>query len=226
MSEQKLKNLMKKEDFQRIEILFEKWWNWLAYLTFFYIFFYLTWSGLKVNLSYLSKVGKFFNRSNTSEIGKEIEIAWKIPIFVILIFIRGLMFCADGLVTSWLKSPFGQICYSINKSGIDNEMADEIITLMTEINEHFKETFKKFGILTISGDLIDFFYHIVLIDVAVKEAAQQGIDLETKNSFVNSFTSYKFLNLVANFSLLIPIMLAVKRVIQVKLLLNKIEVFD
>jgi hypothetical protein len=61
----------------------------------------------------------------------------------------------DGFVSSLLKSPFNQMCYAINKAeGISYKRRDNIITKATESNEHCKETLKKFGILTISTEVI------------------------------------------------------------------------
>ncbi|CAI2190723.1 10308_t:CDS:2, partial [Funneliformis geosporum] len=69
--------------------------------------------------------------------------------------IQGLLFCMDGFVSALLKSPFNQMCYAINKAeGISYKKRDSIITKATESNEHCKETLKKFGVLTISGEVI------------------------------------------------------------------------
>ena len=69
--------------------------------------------------------------------------------------IQGILFCMDGFVTALLKSPFNQMCYAINKAeGISYKKKDNIITKATESNEHCKETLKKFGILTISTEVI------------------------------------------------------------------------
>ena len=60
----------------------------------------------------------------------------------------------DGVVGALLKSPFNQMCYAINKAeGISYKKKDSIITKATESNEHCKETLKKFGILTICGEV-------------------------------------------------------------------------
>ena len=60
----------------------------------------------------------------------------------------------DGVVSALLKSPFNQMCYAINKAeGISYKKKDSIITKATESNEHCKETLKKFGILTICGEV-------------------------------------------------------------------------
>jgi len=69
--------------------------------------------------------------------------------------IQGILFCMDGVVSALLKSPFNQMCYAINKAeGISYKKKDSIITKATESNEHCKETLKKFGILTISAEVI------------------------------------------------------------------------
>ncbi|CAG8449770.1 9078_t:CDS:2 [Ambispora gerdemannii] len=50
------------------------------------------------------------------------------------------------------------MCFAINKTdGIDDAKKDYIINKATESNEHCKETLKKFGILTIGGELIKIF---------------------------------------------------------------------
>src|SRR3954453_23543279 len=77
---------------------------------------------------------------------------------LIVALIQGTLFCLDGWVTALLKSPFNQMCYTINRAeGINDTKKDYIITKATESNEHCKETLKKFGILTITGELIRVF---------------------------------------------------------------------
>lgn len=225
----KNKKLMKKSDFLRIETLFEKWWNWLAYLTIAYFFIFFSWNCIKSNLYDLKFIGSAFDIKS-----EEKKYFWKLPIFFILVLTRGLMFCADGLVTSWLKSPFSQICYSINKSGIDDHQSDEIITLMTEINEHFKETFKKFGILTVSTDLLDFYFLEMLPKSDI-------VDLQRDSSFnfssgnfnsklnllslIHSKLSDKaFLKSLSSLSLLVPVIFAMTRIVEAKKLIDGIEI--
>src|SRR5215208_908121 len=80
-----------------------------------------------------------------------------------MIILQGLLFTLDGFVTSLLKSPFNQMCYAINKAeGIPDKKKDYMITKATESNEHCKETLKKFGIITIAGELICAFVRITL----------------------------------------------------------------
>ena len=213
------KNLMKKSDFFRIKYLFEKWWNWLAYLTISYIFIFISWNNIKSNLSSIGLGIEIMNsKSNADDLS-----LWSLVAFLFIIIVRGLMFCADGLVTSWLKSPFSQICYSVNKSGIDDRQADKIITLMTEVNEHFKETFKKFGILTVSKDLMDFFF---LEFYYLKKDS-----LKSSNSSESHFLQFKklltqknFLDNLSSLSLLVPVIFAAFRIVKVRNLINEIEV--
>src|SRR3954449_11118339 len=77
---------------------------------------------------------------------------------LIVALIQGTLFCLDGWVTALLKSPFNQMCYTINRAeGIDDKKKDYIIKKATESNEHCKETLKKFGIITISQEIIRVF---------------------------------------------------------------------
>jgi hypothetical protein len=78
-----------------------------------------------------------------------------------LMVLQGLLFSLDGWVTALLKSPFNQMCYAINKAeGIPDKKKDYIITKATESNEHCKETLKKFGIITIAGQLLCAFVRV------------------------------------------------------------------
>src|SRR3954471_18027971 len=77
---------------------------------------------------------------------------------LILVLCQGLLFSLDGFVTALLKSPFNQMCFTINKTeGIPDKKKDYIITKATESNEHCKETLKKFGILTIGVEIVRVF---------------------------------------------------------------------
>jgi hypothetical protein len=52
---------------------------------------------------------------------------------------------------------------------ISNQDKDYIITRATESNEHCKETLKKFGILTITGELLRIFIKQKNLTEAAKE---------------------------------------------------------
>lgn len=89
------------------------------------------------------------------------KVAFLITIISLAVIAKGLMYCIDGLVASWLKAPFGQICHSINASGLDHSEANDIVELLTEINEHFKETFKKFGVMTIGNEVTELVFSCI-----------------------------------------------------------------
>ncbi|CAG8437474.1 6954_t:CDS:2 [Ambispora leptoticha] len=118
----------------------------------------------------------------------------ELPLVVLVAgIVQGVLFCMDGFVSALLKSPFNQMCYAINKAeGISYERRDRIITKATESNEHCKETLKKFGILTISTEIIRI----------VVEGAKQAGDHE-------KLGNYWYL---LNISYLIPLALATYRV--------------
>src|SRR5436305_9797433 len=64
----------------------------------------------------------------------------------------------DGFVTSLLKSPFSQMNQSINASNlITDEEKDYLTFRNTNSNENCKETLKKFGIITITSELVKVF---------------------------------------------------------------------
>ncbi|CAG8516240.1 9090_t:CDS:2 [Scutellospora calospora] len=91
-------------------------------------------------------------------------------LIIIVAIIQGLLFSLDGFVTSLLKSPFQQMCYAINLTeGISNLDKDYIIARATESNEHCKETLKKFGILTITGELLRVFIKQKSLNKAAQE---------------------------------------------------------
>jgi len=94
---------------------------------------------------------------------------------------------------------------------------------MTEVNEHFKETFKKFGILTVSKDLMDFFF---LEFYYLKKDS-----LKSSNSSESHFLQFKklltqknFLDNLSSLSLLVPVIFAAFRIVKVRNLINEIEV--
>lgn len=130
-----------KDLFIRIDDKFKEWWFRLFYLTAIYTSIYLVWR-LLIDYKIWAVPGKNNN-------------------FLSYLFVAlavGLMYCVDGWVTSLLKGPFNQLAFTINKlDSISYDRRDYLITKATETNEHFKETFKKFGILTISVEFINFY---------------------------------------------------------------------
>lgn len=129
--------------FKRINEKFRQYWKYLFWLIFSYVVCYLVWK-LLISGVILSSLDKTKTGENT-------------PLIMVIIatVVQGLLFSLDGFVTALLKSPFNQMCFTINKAeGIPDERKDYIITKATESNEHCKETLKKFGILTITGELL------------------------------------------------------------------------
>jgi len=138
--------------FKRIKDKFKEYWKTLFKLTFVYITAYLFW-----NFIIVGKGGRFAESH-----GLNGNVLWFV---IVMIILQGLLFCLDGWVTALLKSPFNQMCYAINKAeGISDKRKDYIITKATESNEHCKETLKKFGIITIAGELLKHF-----IKVSIKQ---------------------------------------------------------
>ncbi|KLL01615.1 MAG: hypothetical protein MRERC_6c042 [Mycoplasmataceae bacterium RC_NB112A] len=139
----KIENELDKESFKTIKEMFNQYWKILFLLITVYIFSYMAWHFLLRNYI-LSDNGLGSHKG---------KLGWGFVVSVAAI--RGLLFGLDGWVTSLLKTPFNQMCYTINKTeGIRKEKKNYIISKATESNEHCKETLKKFGILNIGVELI------------------------------------------------------------------------
>lgn len=134
-----------KKSFQRINDKFRQYWKCLLILTVVYIGAYLLWSkGISIWVLGLLKKNEWSSKDRF--------------LIITVAIIQGLLFSLDGFVTSLLKSPFQQMCYEVNTTKkINTKDKDYIITRATESNEHCKETLKKFGILTITGELLSVF---------------------------------------------------------------------
>ena len=137
-SEQNVKN------FKKIGARFQGYQKLLAKWIIIYVLIYISWSLLSYFLISSKGFKNFFNYGR----GSRIFVAFAVSLC------RGVLFSLDGIITSRLKAPFGQICYSINKSEeVSEKHKDKIIEKITESNEHCKETFKKFGVLTIANEM-------------------------------------------------------------------------
>lgn len=186
------KDQIDEKSFKRINEQFQKYWKYLFSLILVYIISYTVWV-----LWVWKWVRKFLDSQGWNP-GKGY---W----FVVLgaAIITGTLFCMDGIVSALLKSPFNQMCYAINKAeGISYKRRDNIITKATESNEHCKETLKKFGILTISTEVVR---------IIVKGASKAG-DIE--------YGDFWYL---MNVSYLIPLIFAAFRVWQIYRELNKLK---
>ena len=130
-----------KKTFTRIDKKFREYWNYLFRLISVYVVCYLVWRWI---------AGQILEKKNWD---KE-----NLVLVMSIVILQGLLFSLDGWVTALLKSPFNQMCFTINKTeGIPDDKKDYIITKATESNEHCKETLKKFGILTIGVEIIRVF---------------------------------------------------------------------
>ena len=154
-SEEKEVKKLDKKTFKRIKEKFRQYWRYLFGLIFIYIACYLVW---------------FFSSTWAREMAD--RKGWNgsnLTLVLVLILVQGLLFSLDGFVTALLKSPFNQMCYTINKAeGIPDDKKDYIITKATESNEHCKETLKKFGILTIMSELARVFIKINKADESLQ----------------------------------------------------------
>ena len=102
-----------------------------------------------------------------------------------------------------------------------DKQANKIITLITEVSEHFKETFKKFGALTINEAI----WKSTLAIIDREKKGDFGIKV---GDFVFDFSKLvknsHFLFLASNLSLLVPIFFAFYRITKIRAMLEDIEV--
>jgi hypothetical protein len=225
---------MDKKDFIRIKSTFEGWWTSLLVLTVCFIVLYISWIRI-IQLIPTVELLRFFFRDRGTWFLK--LTAFSLLALLIVIF-KGLMYCVDGLVASWLKAPFAQMCHSINSSGLDYYQSNDITELLTEINEHFKETFKKFGVLTICAeastilsDIADSVVDFIISSVVkpYKKGVSFGIsvsDREKAKKILLIICSKNFIQIFFAFSLIVPIVFACYRVRMCRKMINNIKVED
>jgi hypothetical protein len=60
----------------------------------------------------------------------------------------------DGHITSSLKTPLQRLSIKIEGADIDEKEKNELLARTQNANELFKETLKRFGLLTVTGILI------------------------------------------------------------------------
>ena len=191
-SKKKLKDF---SDFKLIVSKFDNYWKTLLFITFGYVFFYSLWSLIR---SLVKEFGK---------LSKSVNIVFKYSLIFSIVFLRGGLFSLDGLVTSWLKTPFNQICYIINKTEeMEIEKKDRIILKITESNEHCKETFKKFGVLTMSSELVDLLFWLIDIELKKQEKDRERRIIE-------------WILLISYF---VPLSFATVNILQIKKMINEI----
>lgn len=66
----------------------------------------------------------------------------------------GILFIIEGYVSSKLKTPLQRLSVKIENSDMEEKLKKELISKTQHSNETFKETLKRFGLLTIAGTLI------------------------------------------------------------------------
>lgn len=136
-----INSLSEKDSLLRIEEKFKEYWKCLLYIISFYFFCYIIWFDF---------VLKFI------KIDKDINKEW---LYVLLVSaVVGMIYSLDGYVTSLLKSPFNQMCFTVNTSRIiSNKDKDLIVNRATRSSENCKETLKKFGSTTLSAQAFEVF---------------------------------------------------------------------
>lgn len=65
--------------------------------------------------------------------------------------ILGLLFLADGIITSELKTPLQRLSIKIENANINERKKKDLLSKTQQSNETFKETLKRFGLLSIAG---------------------------------------------------------------------------
>lgn len=69
-------------------------------------------------------------------------------------FILGVMTIIDNIITSTLKTPLQRLGVKIENSPIPEKEKSKLLSKTQEVNESFKETFKRFGFLAIPSILV------------------------------------------------------------------------
>ena len=110
-----------------------------------------------------------------------------ITVTVVCLFIGG-GFYLDGLITSSLKTPLQRLSIKIENAPIDEKVKKALLSKTQKVNELFKETLKRFGLLAVVGiliKLIEVFWNerlITLLSYAVPLAGALKIIWEVDKS--------------------------------------------
>ena len=65
----------------------------------------------------------------------------------------GIGFYLDGIITSSLKTPLQRLSIKIENANIDEKVKKSLLSKTQQVNELFKETLKRFGLLAVVGIL-------------------------------------------------------------------------
>jgi len=63
----------------------------------------------------------------------------------------GVLFLADGYISSELKTPLQRLSIKIESADINEKEKKSLLSKTQQSNETFKETLKRFGLLSIAG---------------------------------------------------------------------------
>ncbi|SRR5258706_15785867 len=74
---------------------------------------------------------------------------------IVTSIVLGACFIADGIITSYLKTPLQRPAIKTENSPVEDKEKGNLMREAQAINELFKETFKKFGILVIPALLVN-----------------------------------------------------------------------
>ena len=81
-------------------------------------------------------------------------VAWKLPTIALVCLVVGIGFYLDGIITSSLKTPLQRLSIKIeNAVDIDEKVKKDLLSKTQQVNELFKETLKRFGLLAVVGIL-------------------------------------------------------------------------
>ena len=81
-------------------------------------------------------------------------ITQKLITLSVVCLIIGGGFYLDGIITSSLKTPLQRLSIKIENAAIEEKVKKSLLSKTQKVNELFKETLKRFGLLTIAGTLI------------------------------------------------------------------------
>ena len=91
----------------------------------------------------------------------------------VVCLIIGIGFYLDGVITSSLKTPLQRLSIKVENAEIDEKVKKSLLSKTQKVNELFKETLKRFGLLAVVGiwfKLIEAFWNkhiLTLLSYAV-----------------------------------------------------------
>ena len=80
-------------------------------------------------------------------------VTQKLITLSVVCLIIGIGFYVDGIITSSLKTPLQRLAIRIENANIDEKTKRSLLSKTQQVNELFKETLKRFGLLAVVGIL-------------------------------------------------------------------------